>query len=110
MIVSLINLRSNGTEQMSAAVPITNKILKILLPTIFPMAIPAFPFLAAVTDVTSSGSDVPFERKFIIDTIIAVLSGVLLWGGTIKKKELRKPCGILMLLGYAAYFVYLCVI
>ena len=27
---------------------------------------------------------VPFERKFIIDTIIAVLSGVLLWGGTIK--------------------------
>ena len=25
---------------------------------------------------------VPFERKFIIDTIIAVLSGVLLWGGT----------------------------
>ena len=35
---------------------------------------------------------------------------VLLWGGTIKKKELRKPCGILMLLGYAAYFVYLCVI
>ena len=59
MIVSMINLRSNGTEQMSAAVPITNKILKILLPTIFPMAIPAFPFLAAVTDVTSSGSDVP---------------------------------------------------
>ena len=53
---------------------------------------------------------VPFERKFIIDTIIAVLSGVLLWCGTIKKKELRKPCGILMLLGYAAYFVYLCVI
>ena len=35
---------------------------------------------------------VPFERKFIIDTIIAVLSGILLWGGTIKKKELRKPC------------------
>ena len=53
---------------------------------------------------------VPFERKFIIDTIIAVLSGILLWGGTIKKKELRKPCGILMLIGYAAYFVYLCVI
>ena len=53
---------------------------------------------------------VPFECKFIIDTIIAVLSGVLLWGGTIKKKELRKPCGILMLLGYAANFVYLCVI
>ena len=44
---------------MSAVVPITNKILKILLPTIFPMAIPVFPLLAAVTDVTSSGRDVP---------------------------------------------------
>lgn len=32
---------------------------------------------------------VPFERKFIIDTIIAVLSGVLLWGGTIKRKSLE---------------------
>ena len=57
--VSIINLLSNGTVQMSAVVPITNKILKILLPTIFPMAIPAFPLLAAVTDVTSSGRDVP---------------------------------------------------
>ena len=46
----------------------TNKILKILLPTIFPMAIPAFPFLAAVTDVTSSGSDVP------IKTIVSPIS------------------------------------
>ena len=31
----------------------------LLLPTIFPMAIPVFPLLAAVTDVTSSGRDVP---------------------------------------------------
>ena len=59
MIVSMMNLLSNGTVQMSAVVPITNKILKILLPTIFPIAIPAFPFRAAATDVTSSGSEVP---------------------------------------------------
>ncbi len=76
MIVSMINLRSNGTEQMSAAVPITNKILKILLPTIFPMAIPAFPFLAAVTDVTSSGSDVPnatIVRPIIVHSFQKIL-------------------------------------
>ena len=57
--VSIINLLSKGTVQISAVVPITNRILKILLPTMFPMAIPAFPLFAAVTDVTSSGSDVP---------------------------------------------------
>lgn len=51
---------------------------------------------------------VPFESKFIIDTIIAIASGVVLWLGTYKNRELRKPCGIVMLLGYAAYFIYLC--
>ena len=52
---------------------------------------------------------VPFESKFIIDTIIAGIVGVILWIGTYKHKELRRPCGIFMLICYAAYFVYLCV-
>ena len=52
---------------------------------------------------------VPFESKFIIDTIIAIASGAVLWLGTYKNRELRKHCGIVMLLGYAAYFIYLCV-
>ena len=52
---------------------------------------------------------VPFESKFIIDTIIAIASGAVLWLGTYKNRELRKPCGIVMLFGYAAYFIYLCV-
>ena len=50
---------------------------------------------------------VPFESRFVIDTVVAILCGVLLWGGTIRYKELRKPCGVVMLLCYAAYFVYL---
>ena len=48
---------------------------------------------------------VPFESRFVIDTVVAILCGVLLWGG--RHKELRKPCGVVMLLCYAAYFVYL---
>lgn len=52
---------------------------------------------------------VPFERKFIADTIIAIGAGVVLWLGTFRNRELRKPCGIVMLLCYAAYFAYLCV-
>ena len=52
---------------------------------------------------------VPFERKFIADTVIAIGAGVVLWLGTFRNRELRKPCGIVMLLCYAAYFVYLCI-
>ena len=52
---------------------------------------------------------VPFERKFIADTVIAIGAGVVLWLGTFRNRELRKPCGIVMLLCYAVYFAYLCV-
>ena len=51
---------------------------------------------------------VTFESKFIIDTVIAVLCGVILWIGTFRHKELRKHCGVVMLLCYVAYFLYLC--
>lgn len=52
---------------------------------------------------------ITFESSFVIDSIIAVAAGVLLWVATIKKKRLTRPWGIVMLLCYAAYFVYLCV-
>lgn len=51
---------------------------------------------------------VPFEPKFLIDSGVAVFSGILLWVGTFRHKELRRSCGIVMLLCYAAYFAYLC--
>lgn len=50
---------------------------------------------------------IPYKASFLVDGIIAVAAGVLLWGATIRKKELTRPWGIVMLLGYAAYFVYL---
>ncbi len=52
---------------------------------------------------------ITFEPSFAIDTIIAIAAGVLLWVATIGKKKLTRPWGIMMLLGYAAYFVYLLV-
>jgi len=63
-----------------------------------------------VVGITALICNVPFESKFLIDTAIAIFSGALLWLGTYKHKELRKPCGIVMLICYAAYFVYLCVL
>ena len=57
---------------------------------------------------TSLPELVTFESKFVVDTAIAILAGVVLWAGTVKHKELRRPCGIAMLLCYAGYFTYLC--
>ena len=50
---------------------------------------------------------IPYQASFLIDGIIAVLAGVLLWVATIRRRELNRPWGIVMLLGYVAYFVYL---
>lgn len=61
-----------------------------------------------VIGTTALICDVPFDQKFVTDTLVAIFSGVLLWGGTIRYKELRKKCGIVMLVCYAAYFIYLC--
>lgn len=50
---------------------------------------------------------VPYEPSFLIDGIIAVAAGVLLWVAVFRKMELRRFWGIVMLVCYAAYFVYL---
>ena len=53
--------------------------------------------------------NVPFEPKFIVDMSIAFASSLLLFLFCIKGKKLTRTHGIIMLLGYAAYFVYLLV-
>lgn len=50
---------------------------------------------------------IPYQSTFLVDGIVAVLAGVLLWVATIGKKELSRPWAIVMLLGYVAYFIYL---
>lgn len=50
---------------------------------------------------------VPFEKNFLIDTTISALIGVLLWISVFRSKKLTRPWGIVMLVCYAAYFVYL---
>ena len=50
-----------------------------------------------------------FEATFLVDAIVALAAGVLLWVATVRKKLLTRPWAIVMLVGYAAYFVYLLV-
>lgn len=52
---------------------------------------------------------VAFKSAFLVDSIIAIGAGILLWIGVAKKKQLARPIGIVMLISYAAYFVYLLV-
>lgn len=60
-----------------------------------------------VVGTTALVTPVIFESKFVIDMLVAFGAGVLLWLGVMKHKELRRPAGVLMLLAYAGYFVYL---
>ncbi len=50
---------------------------------------------------------IPFEREFIVDGVLAVLSVVLLWVACARTRSLRRPWGAVMLLSYAAYLGYL---
>ena len=52
---------------------------------------------------------IPFEQAFLVDGLIALAAGVLLWLGVVRKQQLRWPCGIVMLAGYAVYLGYLLV-
>lgn len=47
---------------------------------------------------------VPFAANFIFDSIIAIAAGVMLLLCCLWTKSLRRWAGVLMLLGYAAYF------
>lgn len=50
---------------------------------------------------------VSYEANFIIDGIIAVAAAVLLWISVFRKMELRRFWGVIMLICYGAYFIYI---
>ena len=60
-----------------------------------------------VLGTTALITPVPFAARFTVDTIVAVLVGVLLLVCVARSKKLTKPTGILMLAAYAAYFISL---
>lgn len=50
---------------------------------------------------------VVYSAGFMVDSIVAIAAMVLLLVCVVRKKMLTRPGGIIMLVGYAAYFVYL---
>ena len=50
---------------------------------------------------------VPFESHFVIDSFVAILIGLVLYICTKKTRVLDKKAGILLLITYSIYFIYL---
>lgn len=50
---------------------------------------------------------IPFDCNFIVDGVIAICAGILLWLLAFRQKKLVRSDGMIMLLGYAGYFIYL---
>ena len=60
-----------------------------------------------VVGLSSMIIDVPFASNFRIDMAVAVAASLFMWAASLKNKKLVRWHGIVMLLGYAAYFLYL---
>lgn len=60
-----------------------------------------------VVGTTALITPVTYASGFMVDSIVAIASVVLLLLCVIKGKKLTRTGGIIMLVGYAAYFVYL---
>lgn len=60
-----------------------------------------------VVGTTALITPVVFEAKFVVDTLISAAAGLLLWICVFRDHKLSRTGGIIMLVSYAAYFVYL---
>lgn len=63
--------------------------------------------LLFVVGIAATITPVIYEAKFIIDTIVCIGSAILLWLCVLRTKKLNRTGGVILLICYAAYFVYL---
>lgn len=60
-----------------------------------------------IVGTTALITPVTFASGFVVDTLIAAAVGILLFVCVARTRELRKKAGIVMLLAYILYFLYL---
>ena len=63
-----------------------------------------------ILGITSVIIDLPYiseAANFMFDGFMALFAAILLWLLTVKNKRLGRAGGIIMLLAYSGYFVYL---
>lgn len=59
-----------------------------------------------VLGLTAVITPINYANAFIVDNIMALVATILLFVCVLKNKKLGRICGIIMLLSYAAYFVF----
>lgn len=62
-----------------------------------------------VVGTTALITPVAFKPGFLMDAVVSIFAGVLLWAGVFRDMKLKRAVGFTMLAGYAVYFVYLLV-
>lgn len=60
-----------------------------------------------VVGTTALITPVTFKNGFLIDSAVALAAGLILWFGVMKEQKLKRPVGVMMLLCYLVYFMYL---
>ncbi len=60
-----------------------------------------------VVGTTALITPVAYSAEFLVDSAVAVAAMALLLVCVLPKRKLTRPAGLIMLLGYAGYFVYL---
>lgn len=60
-----------------------------------------------VVGTTALITPVAFYANFLIDGVVALAAGLLLWVGVMQDCKLKRPVGIIMLAAYGVYFVHL---
>ncbi len=60
-----------------------------------------------VVGVSAVITPVVYQSAFMIDSVVCVLTAILLWVCVFRKQQLRRLGGAVLLISYAAYFAYL---
>lgn len=60
-----------------------------------------------IVGTTALITPVIYESRFIVDTLVALGAGLLLWLFVLPRKQLGRAAGVTMLAAYVGYFVYL---
>ena len=60
-----------------------------------------------VVGLSSMVINVPFAANFRIDMLVAIAACVFVWLAALKSQKLARWAGVIMLLGYVGYFIYL---
>ena len=60
-----------------------------------------------ILGTTALITPIPYEKSFFTDCLVAIGAGIILWLAVCRTRKLKAGWGVVMLLCYGAYFIYL---